>query len=158
MGLAERNTAADRVVGWALAAIVGVVAWHLVVILGMFADGLLHDCCPPDQVVSGLCMADWYDPAQDVLVIVFAGLSAVAVVLIPPLVTPSHRWKTALVAYGVGATFALVFAANSADVWAPAASALIAGAASILVARALWTQRPGDPTAGSAGSAQDPRT
>lgn len=145
MERAEPNAAVIRVLRWAWVALVGVVVWHLVLILGFAALGVLDDLCPPDQVVSGMCMAEWYDPAVDVLMIVFAGLSAVAVVLVPPLVSPLHRWPTALVMYGLGATFAVVFAAAAPKMWAPAASALIAGAASVLVARALWKPRPVGP-------------
>lgn len=127
---------------WVLAVITGFVVWHVVAILGLMAVSVLDSFCPPDQVVSGMCTAPWYDTAFDALVIVFAGLSAVAVVLVPPLVAPTHRWEASLAAYGIGATFAIVFAAGSSTLWAPTASALVAGATAILGARALWKRSP----------------
>ena len=128
-------------VRWVLAPIGGLVAWHATLFLGLVAVGVLDSMCPPDKIVSGMCQADWYEPAFDALVAVFAGISAVVVVLVPALIAPTHRLRMAWVAYGVGAAFAICSALGGSSLYPPAAAALLCGAAAVALAHRLWRRK-----------------
>ena len=133
----DRDQVVTARLRWVLAPIGGLVAWHATLFLGLVAVGVLDSMCPPDEMVSGMCQADWYEPAFDALVAVFSGISAVLVVLVPALIAPTHRLRMAWIAYGVGAAFAIFFALGT-SLYPPAAAALLGGATAVAIAHRLW--------------------
>ncbi len=92
-----------KVIQWVLVVPAGIAAWFLVLILGFFAAVFIESCCPPEEVVSGYCTADWYPSAMDLLEQSFAGLSAFAVVLASTLVAPDKHKLVAMGSFVAGA-------------------------------------------------------
>jgi len=104
---------------------------------------VLDSFCPPEEMVSGSCQADWYRPAFDALVAAFSGLSAVVVVLAPTLMAPSRRVAVAAVAFGCGAAVALSMWASEPELLAEFLAAFGCGAATLaLVVRKLRASSP----------------
>jgi len=141
--LTDRDQQATRVLRFTLAPIVAVVGWFVVLFLGLAAVGVLDSFCPPEEMVSGSCQADWYGPAVDALIVAFSGLSAVVVVLAPTLMAPSRKIAVAAVAFGCGAAVALSMWASEPELLAEFLAAFGCGAATLaLVVRKLRASSP----------------
>ena len=88
-----------------------IIAWHCVLLVGiLFATSLDH-FCDPDDMVSGLCTAQWYSRTVRGLTIGFSGLSAVAVVAITYLMSPRFKPLVMWIVFGLGSLVAVIMAA-----------------------------------------------
>lgn len=103
-------------------------AWYAVFIAGALLVGALGMLCPPDEDVSGLCLATWYRATADGLILLAAAAWACAVVLAAAWTAPSHKPATATIAYLVGAAVAVTWAIEL-RAWPELAAALAGGAA-----------------------------
>jgi hypothetical protein len=98
------------VLRWLLVGPAAIAAWYLVFIVGLFTHGFLDEAlCPAGEMESGMCMNRRVRLTLGILVHVFVALSAVAVVSTAVAVAPSHRNRTAWVAFVTGSVVAVAF-------------------------------------------------
>jgi hypothetical protein len=121
---------------------------YLTLAVAIVLRALCIRLCPPEQLVSGMCMAAWYPAAESLSFCVAAALGAVTAVLLPTLAAPHHRGRVALAALGLGtACAAWWLSAGGSSLLAPFACALGGGVAALLVARA-WGRKTASIQAG----------
>ncbi len=63
---------------------------------------LLDRACPPEDMVSGACIADWYGPLDALALALSAGAGSALAVMLAGLAVPSHRRWVALAALAAG--------------------------------------------------------
>ena len=91
---------------WVLVAPAGVLGcWGGILVVLMLYQGV-ESLCPPDQVISGACMAEWAPAAHDVVVALGAAIGAALTVALPALTAPRRRFAVAALAYGGGVAYA----------------------------------------------------
>jgi len=129
---------------WVLVPISGVLVFYLVLFLGILCLDLVGDFCPPEEVVSGLCTAWWYDAAYHALVLGGSFIVVAGVVIVPGRVAPAHKLRVAAIAYLLGATFALHSAAD-AGLWAECLASAIGGTLGLGSAYKIWRTEPQPP-------------
>ncbi|MFY0666336.1 MAG: hypothetical protein JXQ97_17070 [Natronospirillum sp.] len=103
-----------------------IIAWYAMFILGMFVLFGINYLCPPEDIVSGQCMAWWYSYAEQSTIYLFVALSAFFVVVCAAIVAPSHRMYVAWVAYLSGFLVAVYFVSQTSTV-GEFVSAILAG-------------------------------
>lgn len=86
---------------------VAILAWYAVFLFGMGLILGIWSLCPPEDVISGGCVAWWAPYAERAAFIFCAGLAAFLVVFSSAMVAPSHRDKVARVSFGVGLLVAI---------------------------------------------------
>ena len=115
-----------------------VAGWFLAFFIGHRVLGIVDSLCPPEEIVSGDCVAPWYPLASQITICFGVGLSAVLVVAFATLVAPSHRQVVAWVSYGLGASVALAMSGFASPGMIPELlSALGGGLLAALVAHRL---------------------
>ena len=125
------------------------LGWIASLAFGLIELRVLDSLCPPDQWVSGMCVADWYDEGFWVASLLGAAVAAFLVVTLASFVAPSHRRIVALSAYFTGAGFAIYFGIALAE-YSAMAAALVTGLLAVaLVAKASrrFETMPGDAAA-----------
>ena len=110
------------------------VGWYASLIAGLLARGVLMSFCPPDKMVSGLCGASWYAPAEDLLICFFAGIAAALIVALTTFVAPSRKVTVAFVVLLLGSLFAVVMG-SQVQAYGPMISAVFAGTLAALLLR-----------------------
>lgn len=126
---------------WLMVVPSGFIAWYVVLFIGVAFLGATEIFCPKNLMVSGSCMADWWEVAYKTILILFSGLSAIGVVIFPALVAPSHKNKIALLSYSVGAVFAFWFAV-SLEAWFELVSALMFGGITLAIMLKIFGNLP----------------
>ena len=117
---------------WLLVIPAATAGWFFALAFGFVLLHLLDALCPPEQMVSGMCTAPWYDAGFKAATLIGASLAAFLVVALASVAAPAHRTFVSWLAFGCGAAFAL-YAAFSTRSYAELAFALVSG----LVA--VWT-------------------
>jgi hypothetical protein len=92
--------------------------WWVALVIGIFLYNLADYFCPPDQMISGMCVADWHESVVNVVMIFCAGLSAVFAILFSISVAPKRKDRVALVIYLGGVAYASYFAVATENWWA----------------------------------------
>lgn len=82
------------------------LAWHLALLMGMGMLAAVEAFCPPEETVSGLCVAEWFALAESAVVIVSAAVAAALIVLAAAVTAPSHRRAVAATVFLGGAALA----------------------------------------------------
>lgn len=101
---------------WLLVPIAGLSAWWAAIFFMAAMDVLYWQFdypCPKDQLLSEGCPGvgfDWFVTYTNVLLCAGAALAAVLVVVACTVAAPSHKPRTALVAYVVGTGAAFLMA------------------------------------------------
>jgi hypothetical protein len=117
-----------------VAALISPLVGYLVAISGavFLASGLKH-LCPKEQLVSGMCTAKWYASAELAVISVAASAGAALVVLLPAVLSPSHKRVVGIAAFAAGFLFVSHFT------WQVGSSFLVPCASSTLVGGfTLW--------------------
>jgi hypothetical protein len=117
------------------------VGWYASLIAGLLADGVLASFCPPDMIVSGLCSASWYAPAEDALICVFAGIAAALIVTLTTIVAPSRKVTVAFVVLVLGSLFAVVMG-SQVQAFGPMICAIFAGTLAAFLLRRRYLALP----------------
>jgi hypothetical protein len=117
---------------WLLVIPAAVLGWYAALIAGMLLLAFAESLCPPEDVVSGACMAPWFGTVSAVVFCIGTALAAVLVVLLPTLAAPRARLRVAWVAFALGLAVALAMAI-AASAHAELASAVVAGALTTVV-------------------------
>ena len=86
-----------------------VFTWWAVVLFGLYVLTVVEGYCPPNEMVSGCCMAWWYPYAERVVIVSSVGLSAFMVVVCATVIAPASRLLVAWIAYLFGMGVALYF-------------------------------------------------
>jgi hypothetical protein len=121
---------------WILVIPAAISAWFGVLLLGLIAMGVLDMFCPPELVVSGSCTAAWHESAMDALIVMFAGMSAVAVVIAPAIVAPMKRNQVATLAFVIGVLVATGMTLEDPSMMRePYVAAITGGLAALLLVR-----------------------
>ena len=81
--------------------------WAIAVLTGVGAHSALAALCPPEQLVSGMCVAPWFRYSERIVVCAGAGLAAALILLFCTLIAPSHRPRVVLVTLAAGAAVAI---------------------------------------------------
>jgi hypothetical protein len=122
---------------WLLVPVSAFVVWAATLLLGLAGVNVVDSFCPPQEMVSGACIAPWHQPAIEALIIVCAGLAAFGIVVVAALVAPVHKLRVAVVAFACGALFA-GYLAQSGDAWGPFLSAGTGGSIGLWLVASRW--------------------
>lgn len=111
---------------WLLALLCPAVALAVTFVAAVLATFLLERWCPPDLMISGVCTAPWYPPAEIAAFSLSALMGGAVFVAMPAWLAPDHKVLVAWVAFGAGLTFAVLF------VWHGGPSLVLPFAASVV--------------------------
>ena len=111
-----------------------VACWYAALMFGLLAYSVAEWLCPPDEIVSGFCMAHWFYPAERAAIYLGAATAAILMVSISTLLAPSHKRLTAHAIYLLGCIAALAMALYL-NAYAEMAAATLAGAATLVIVR-----------------------
>lgn len=114
-----------------------VAGWWSAVIVAIAVHGFVFSFCPPEDVVSGACIAPWFLRFKTALLYSSVALSAILVVLVPTVMAPAHRRLVAWVAYAAGAVAAVALGGWLAEV----VVALVSGFIAAFVMGRLYARR-----------------
>ena len=121
-----------RVVRWILLPIVCIAAWIAALFAGIVAHSVAGFFCPADQMVSGMCVAPWFETLDAWLVRFFPAFAAALIVALCYFTAPTARTLVAWVVFAVGAVYALWIAVIS-WVWGEFIAAGVGGVAAVLL-------------------------
>ena len=107
---------------------VAYLGYYAALISGMAFLALAESFCPPDAIVSGMCAADYMKPVERTLFVVFPGIAAALVVLLPALVAPSRKVEVAFAFLAIGSVIAIVLG-TSLQEWPTLGFTLLCGIA-----------------------------
>lgn len=114
-----------------------ILCWYLALIAGIAAYSLAESFCPPEEIISGFCMADWFAAADLAARCFGAALAAALMVTVAALLAPAHKRRVALGVFVLGGIVALAMAVQL-QAFAELLAALLGGAiAFALAARSL---------------------
>ena len=130
------NKMDSNVLRWIAVPCSGLASWYGLLVFGVLAVEVLGWGCPSELVISGLCVAWWYDPMVRALLLFCTATVSAAVVLIPAAIAPHHRFSVSVVAYAIGACMATDFAA--AGLWALVVTAAFVGSLALWFAATRW--------------------
>jgi len=103
-----------------------VVGWWITIMIGLSLTNIPGYFCPPELLVSGLCMTSWYGPVMSGIMIFTAALSAVMTLLFAVLTAPRKRDLVAKVVFLAGCIYA-TYLAYSISAWAEYVGAILFG-------------------------------
>jgi hypothetical protein len=83
-------------------------AWHVALATGIAVHSTLEALCAPEQMISGMCTAPWFQYAERVVFCASAGLAAALILITSTLIAPSHRARVAAITLAAGSLVALV--------------------------------------------------
>ena len=80
--------------------------------VAVYADGFAASFCPPEKVISSLCITVWYHQLGNVIIVAGASLAAFLIVLLPGLLAPRRKFYIAMTFYVLGVALVLVTLAS----------------------------------------------
>jgi hypothetical protein len=125
---------------WIMVIPAAVIGWWLAIIIGLLLTNVPGYFCPPELMISELCMASWYGPVMSEIMIFAASLSAVMTLLFAVLIAPGKRDLVAKVVFVAGSIYATYFA-FSISAWAEYAGAIIFGLFTLLLLMKKYGRR-----------------
>ena len=121
-----------RIVRWIMLTIVCIATWIAALFAGIVAHSVAEFFRPADQMVSGMCVAPWFETLDAWLVRFFCAFAA-ALIIVPSYFTaPAARAVVAWVVFAVGAIYALWIAVIS-WAWGEFLAAGVGGVAAVLL-------------------------
>ena len=99
-----------RVFRWILLPVVSFAAWIAALVTGMAAHSVVESFCPADQMISGLCVAPWFESVDAWLVRFFSAFAAALIIVSCYFTAPAARAIVAWVVLGAGGIYALFLA------------------------------------------------
>ncbi len=92
------------------------LGYYLALVGGIAALVVAEIFCPAEAVVSEMCTADYMRPVENTLFIVFPGIAAILVVLLPTLMAPAKKVVVASLFFVVGSA-AAIYMASALKEW-----------------------------------------
>lgn len=145
MTLATTKLTLSPALRWLLLVPAALAAWWATLLVGMLVYDWVEALCPPAQVVSGFCTNPRVNAALDALMIVFAGLSAIAVEAAVVRTAPARKAACCWLAFAAGSAVAVLGFGQGimmASVLAPVLSAVTCGFVYALVITARLRKPP----------------
>jgi fucose permease len=93
---------------WCLVVPAACAAWYAALILAFGLYSVFEALCPPDQMVSGMCMAPWFDYAVSAVICTGAALAATFILIGSAVIAPSHKSIVVVATFIGGAVVAVV--------------------------------------------------
>jgi hypothetical protein len=121
-----------RVVRWILLPIVCIAAWIAALFAGIVAHFVAEFFCPPGQMVSGLCVAPWFETLGAWLARFFSAFAAALIVVSCYFTAPAARALVAWIVFAAGGVYALWIAIVS-WAWGEFFGAGVGGVATVLL-------------------------
>jgi hypothetical protein len=121
-----------RVLRWILLPLVCIAAWIAALFAGIAAHSIAESFCPGDQMVSGMCVAPWFETLHTWLIRFFSAFAAALIIASAYFVAPAGRPTVAWIVFGAGAVYAL-WIAVTASAWGEFVAAGIGGLATVLL-------------------------
>jgi len=121
-----------RVVRWILLPVVCIAAWIVALFAGIFAHSIAESFCPADQMVSGMCVAPWFETVDTWLIRFFSAFAAALIIASSYFTAPAFRAIVAWFVFAAGAAYAL-WIAVAASAWGEFTAATIGGLAAVLL-------------------------
>ena len=121
-----------RAVRWILLPIVCFAAWIAALFTGMVAHSTAELFCPADQIVSGMCVAPWFEILDTWLIRFFSAFAASLIIVSSYFTAPTRRILVAWIVFGVGGVYALWLALVS-WAWGEFLAAGVGGVAAVLL-------------------------
>jgi hypothetical protein len=90
-----------RVVRWILLPIVCIAAWIAALFTGIVAHSAAELFCPADQMVSGMCVAPWFETLDAWLIRFFSAFAASLIIVSYYFTAPAARVLVAWVVFGL---------------------------------------------------------
>ena len=115
-----------------------ICCWYLALIAGMMAHSFAKWFCPPEEMISGFCMADWFAAADQAARCFGAAVAAALMVAVATLLAPSQKRRVAINVFVLGCMVALTMGVGLrayAELLAAVVGGAIALAASIRALR-----------------------
>src|ERR1044071_9783772 len=111
--------------------VICIAAWIAALFTGMIAHSIAESFCPADQMISGMCVAPWFETLHNWLVRFFSAFAAALMIASCYFTAPAARAVVAWVVFGLGAVYAL-WIAVTASAWGEFISAGVGGVAAVL--------------------------
>ena len=121
-----------RVLRWIMLPIVCIAAWIASLFAGIVAHSVAESFCPADQMVSGMCVAPWFETLDDWLSRFFSAFAAALIVASCYFTAPAARALVAWIVFAAGAVYALWIAVVS-WAWGEFIAAGVGGVAALLL-------------------------
>ena len=115
-----------NVLRWILLVPATFMAWHVALLIGLLLYSYVESFCPPSEMVSGVCTADWFRQAAPAIFCFGAALAAVLIILVVAVTAPFYKIEVVWITFLIGSAVALGFAV-AAEAWLEFASAVTAG-------------------------------
>jgi hypothetical protein len=103
------------------------LAWVTAFASGIGLMELGKSYCPPEDLVSGLCVAKWYSYVETMIFCFSTAFGAALIVGVSGLLAPSRKVAATSVVFAGGIVYGMYFAAVT-GLWPSFVSAVIAGA------------------------------
>ena len=120
------------VLRWILLPMVCIAAWIGALFAGIVAHSVAEFFCPADQIVSGMCVAPWFETLDAWLVRFFSAFAAALIIVSCYFTAPAARTVVAWVVFAAGAVYALWIAVVS-WAWGEFIAAGVGGVAAVLL-------------------------
>ena len=111
---------------WIMVVPAAIIGWWIAIIIGLLLTNIPGYFCPPQLMISDICMTSWYGPVMSGIMILAAALSAVSTLLFAVLTAPAKRALVAKVIFLAGVIYATYFA-FSLSAWVEYTGAIVAG-------------------------------
>ena len=111
---------------WVAVIPAALLGWYLALVIGLSLRSLATSLCPPQDMISDACAADWFPPVEDGIFIVTAALAALLVMRLGTATCPNHKRGVALVVFVIGAAGAMMIG-YALSIWLPPLAALVSG-------------------------------
>src|SRR5437762_2508250 len=121
-----------RVLRRILLPVVGIAAWFVALFAGIIAHSVAESFCPADQMVSGMCVAPWFETLDAWLIRFLSAFAAALIISSAYFVAPAARPLVAWIVFAAGAVYAL-WIAVSTSAWGEFVAAGIGGLAVVLL-------------------------
>jgi hypothetical protein len=129
-----------RWIRWALLLPVLYACWLVALYAGFVYYGIAEKFCPPEEVVSGFCVASWFPNAEAIVVCLGAATAASLMVAAAAIVAPAAKLRTSQLVLAGGSLIALVMAIYTSQ-YSAFVAAVLAGA--IALSAISWRLRLG---------------
>jgi hypothetical protein len=121
-----------RVLRWILLPLVCIAAWFVALFVGIIAHSVAESFCPANRMVSGMCVAPWFETLDAWLIRFFSAFAAALIISSVYFVAPAARHLVAWIVFAVGAAYALWIAVGT-SAWGEFMAAGIGGLAAVLL-------------------------